>query len=190
MSEVTQILAAVRSGESGAEERLAARVYEELRKMASARMAGEQRQDSLVPTALAHEAWMRLVGGRASDFSSRAHFFGACAEAMRRILVERARKRHRLRHGGAYQRIPFEDLDVSVLPKGSDILDLDEALTSLAEEAPRAARLVELRTFGGLGQSEAARALDVSRATADRDWAYARAFLFDALSPHNEDADA
>ena len=163
------ICAPVRAGEAGATERLAERVYGELRRMARGQVARERGSaDSLVPTALVHEAWVRLAGAPLGDFAGRGHFFAACATAMRRILVERARRRRRLRHGGALLRVELDDEVLASLPAGSDLIDLDSALARLALEAPRPARLVELRVFGGLGQAEAAEAVGVSRATADR----------------------
>ncbi|MFT7677084.1 MAG: RNA polymerase sigma factor (TIGR02999 family) [Planctomycetota bacterium] len=188
MSDVTRLLDAVHTGVPGAADRLAAEVYQELRRMAQSRLAREPGRATLAPTALVHEAWLRIEPENPErPFHNRAHFFSAGAEAMRRILVDRARRRNALRHGGAWARTSLEGLDEQAweLPPGSDLLDLDEALSKLGEEAPRKARLVELRFFGGLSQVEAAEVLAISKATADRDWAYARAWLLESLGPED-----
>lgn len=184
MSDVTRLLEAVHSRVPGAADRLAAEVYEELRRMARAKLSREPGRATLAPTALVHEAWLRMgPTDPEHPLHNRAHFFAAGAEAMRRILVDRARHRNALRQGGAWGRTSLENLDEQAweLPAGSDLLDLDEALSQLALEAPRKARLVELRFFGGLSQLEAADVLEISKATANRDWAYARAWLLESL---------
>jgi RNA polymerase sigma factor (TIGR02999 family) len=178
MPDVTRILEAVRGGEPRAADRLLAVVYEELRRMASSKLAHEPPDHTLQATALVHEAWLRLAGGALQDWDSRAHFFSAGAEAMRRILVERARRKSRLKHGGAYRRQELDEFDLVDLPADLDLLALDEALDRLEREDSRKAQLVKLRFFTGLSLAEAAEVLGVSRATADRDWAYARAWLY------------
>lgn len=188
MSDVTRLLDAVHCKVPGAADRLAAEVYEELRSMARSKLSREPGRATLAPTALVHEAWLRIgPTDPERPLHNRAHFFSAGAEAMRRILVDRARHRNALRHGGAWARASLESLDEQAweLPPGSDLLDLDDALSQLAQEAPRKARLVELRFFGGLSQLEAAEVLEISKATADRDWAYARAWLLDNLGPED-----
>jgi RNA polymerase sigma factor (TIGR02999 family) len=159
-------------------------VYAELRKLAAARMAVEAPGQTLQATALVHEAYVRLVGGtEPQQWNGRSHFFAAAAEAMRRILVDRARRRHRPKHGGDRDRI---DLDELTLPaddnRADELLALDEALTSLAREEPAKAELVKLRYYAGLTLDEAAACLGISPATAKRHWAVARAWLYDALS--------
>jgi RNA polymerase sigma factor (TIGR02999 family) len=176
MSDVTRILAAVRAGEEGASDRLLATVYAELRRLAAQRLARE-RGDSLEPTALVHEAYLRLAGGE-RDWSSRAYFFGACAQAMRRILVDRARRRARLRHGGRFERRELFEDALRVDPADVELLALDEALRKLERDAPEKAELVELHHFAGLSLEDTARALGISKATAERRWAFARAFLY------------
>src|SRR5262245_10006501 len=181
MSEVTQILSAIERGDPHAAEQLLPLVYEELRKLAARRLAGEGPGHTLQPTALVHEAYLRLVGGdpgRAWD--GRGHFFAAAAEAMRRILVEAARRKGRQKRGGGRRRVDLLHAAVATLPP-DDLLDLDDALDALAAEDPAKAELVRLRFFGGLPAEEAAACLNLSRATADRWWAYARAWLHDRL---------
>lgn len=186
MPDVTLLLAALEDGDEEAADRLLGAVYQELRRLAAAKLARERSDHTLQPTALVHEAWLRLAGS-APSWQNRRHFFAAAAEAMRRILVERARRRSRLRHGGAHRRRDLDGLDLSgpegVAPEGSlDLVALDEALTKLAAEDGRKAALVELRYFAGLSIPEAADVLEISKATADRWWAYARAFLFHEIS--------
>ena len=185
MGDVTQLLQAASGGDAGAGDALIEAVYAELRTVAARKLARERANATLQPTALVHEAYLRLLGnedGASLAFESRAHFFGAAAEAMRRILVDRARRRARLRHGGAHRREEF-DVDALVeLPTDVDLLALDEALTRLAEEAPEKAQLVNLRYFAGLTLNEAAEVMGISRATADRRWAYARAWLYREVS--------
>jgi RNA polymerase sigma factor (TIGR02999 family) len=157
-------------------------VYDELRKLAANRLAREPSGQTLQPTALVHEAYLRLVG-KAPDrpFAGRSHFFAAAAEAMRRILVDRARDRRRQKRGGGSRRVRI-DLDaILVEPPGDDLLALDEALIALAREDPVGAELVKLRAFAGLTLAEAADVLGIGRRTADRYWAYARAWICDAL---------
>lgn len=178
MSEVTRILAQIESGDSFAAEKLLPVVYEELRKLAAAKLAHEKPGQTLQATALVHEAFLRLVKEEKDQhWNSRGHFFGAAAEAMRRILVEQARRKSRLRHAGGRQR---EDLPEVAAPQTSDpnaVLAIDEAVTKLAENDPTAANVIKLHFFAGLTLEETADALGISRATVYREWAYARAHL-------------
>ena len=170
-------------GERVAADELLPLVYDELRKLAAARLANEPPGQTLQATALVHEAYLRLVGddpGRA--FEGRGHFFAAAAEAMRRILVDRARDRRRQKRGGGHRRVRIDLEAILIEPPGDDLLALDEALKSLAREDPVGAELVGLRAFAGLTLAEAAEVLGIGRRTADRYWAYARAWLCDALT--------
>jgi len=185
MSEVTRILSAIEQGDAHAAEQLLPLVYEELRKLAAQRLAQEKPGQTLQATALVHEAYLRLVGPQTSEVSktsevwnSRGHFFAAAAEAMRRVLVESARKRGRLKRGGGRQRLDLDALQLSVQEVGDELLALDEALTELAQERPDQAALVRLRYFAGLTVAEAAQSLGISTSTADRHWTYARAWLY------------
>jgi RNA polymerase sigma factor (TIGR02999 family) len=183
MDDVTRILADIQGGDPRAAGQLLPLVYDELRKLAAVRLAREAPGESLQATALVHEAYLRLVGPDGDrPFDGRGHFFAAAAEAMRRILVDRARDRKRLKRGGGRRRVRI-DLDrLFAEPPDDDLLALDEALTLLAREDPGAAELVKLRAFAGLTLSQAAEALRVSPRTVDRDWAYARAWLCHALT--------
>jgi RNA polymerase sigma factor (TIGR02999 family) len=178
MSEVTQILHQIEQGEPVAAERLLPLVYDELRKLAAARLSHELPGQSLQPTALVHEAYLRLVDvEQRQSWQNRAHFFAAAAEAMRRILVDAARRKRREKHGGDRKRISLNDVAAEAPDLRHDLLALDAALTRLAIEDSQAARLVELRHFAGLSIPEAAQVLGISPRTADRVWAYARAWL-------------
>jgi RNA polymerase sigma factor (TIGR02999 family) len=183
MNDVTRILAAVEQGDAGAADQLLPLVYDELRKLAAQRLAQEKPGQTLQATALVHEAYLRLVGGGAASFgwNSRGHFFGAAAEAMRRILVNRARDKRRLKRGGGRDPVDLQDVAIVDEVGTPDLLALDEALDGLAREEPDCAELVKLRFFAGLTQEESARALGVTRRTADRYWAFARAWLLQAL---------
>jgi len=175
MADVTQLLAAVDAGDSKAAADLLPLVYDELRALAAARMAGESPGHTLNPTALVHEAYLRLVGDQ--RFDNRGHFFAAAAEAMRRILVDHVRQKKSLKGGGGRARVELRE-DAAAAPERSDeILAVDEALAGLAIADPQAAELVKLRYFAGLSIDEAARALNISPRSADRLWAYARAWL-------------
>jgi RNA polymerase sigma factor (TIGR02999 family) len=178
MSEVTRILFAIEQGDNSAAEQLLPLVYDELRTLAAQRLAQEKPGHTLQPTALVHEAYLRLVDvEQARHWDSRGHFFAAAAEAMRRILVESARRKKRGKRGGHLKRLALEDRDVPVQPPADDILALDDALTRLAETDLEAARVVQLHFFAGLSIEQVAETMGVSRATAYRQWAYARARL-------------
>jgi RNA polymerase sigma factor (TIGR02999 family) len=182
MSEVTGILSAIHQGDAAAAEQLLPLVYEELRKLAAGKLAQEKPGQTLQATALVHEAYVRLVDvEKARSWNSRGHFFAAAAEAMRRILVERARQKLGPQRGGGRTRLDLDEaLDV-VDPRADEILHVHSALAALASESPIKAELVKLRYFCGLSHQDAAESLGISRATADRYWAYAKAFLFAAL---------
>jgi RNA polymerase sigma factor (TIGR02999 family) len=175
MNEFTQILCAMEAGEAQAAEQLFALVYEELRTLAAQKLAQEQPGQTLDATGLAHEAYLRLSGGQ--PFENRRHFFAAAAEAMRRILVDRARARKALKRGGERRRLRFDQLSLAAEETPGEFLALHEALDRLAEQHPRKAELVKLRFFAGLTNEQAAAALGISSSTADNDWAYARAWL-------------
>jgi RNA polymerase sigma factor (TIGR02999 family) len=178
MSDVTRILSLVESGDPAAAEQLLPLVYEELRRLAAARLAAEPSGNTLQPTALVHEAYLRLVGTADGDrWDHRGHFFAAAAEAMRRILIDNARRKAATRHGGEMQRQALDPEAVPVAEPREDLLALDEALDRLAAEDPLKANLVKLRYFAGLSLAEAAAALGLSERTAGRHWSYARAWL-------------
>lgn len=181
MSDFTQTLERAQSGDPQAAEDLLPLVYHELRKLAAARLADEAPGQTLQPTALVHEAWLKL-GGSNQDWNNRGHFFAAAAEAMRRILIDRARKRNRLRHGAGMERINLDSVDLAATTDDGTLLQLDEALVKLTAEEPDKAALVKLRFFSGLSIPDAAKALGISEATAKRHWAYARAWLYCELT--------
>ena len=183
MSDVTRILSAIEQGDPSAAEQLLPLVYDELRKLAAARLADEKPGQTLQPTALVHEAYLRLVGGGpARDWNGRGHFFAAAAEAMRRILVESARAKRSLKRGGGARRVNFDQAVSLAEEPADDLLALDEALDRLAAQDPAKAELVQLRYFGGLTIEQAAQALGLSRATADRYWAYSKVWLYRAVT--------
>jgi RNA polymerase sigma factor (TIGR02999 family) len=182
MADVTHILAAARTGDPKAASELLPLVYDELRQLAAARLAQEGPGQTLQPTALVHEAYLRLVGGEAPEgWDGRGHFFAAAAEAMRRILIDRARAKHAEKRGGARRRLDIDAIDLATAATPDQLLDLDDALGKLARGDPEAARLVELRYFAGLTVAEAGKALGMSTATAYRNWNYARAWLHSEL---------
>jgi RNA polymerase sigma factor (TIGR02999 family) len=179
MEALTEILAAAAAGDEAAAERFLTLVYGELRKLAAAKMAREQPGQTLQPTALVHEAWLKLVDhDRPARFQNRAHFFGAAAEAMRRILVDRARRRLAARHGGGHGMVDVDEVDIAAPSKDDEMLAVNDALDRLAARDARKAELVKLRYFSGLSIDEAADILGISAPTAKRDWVYARAWLF------------
>ena len=184
MSDVTLVLRRIEQGDAHAVEELMPLVYDELRRLAAARMARESAALTLQPTALVHEAWLRLGGDHQAAWHSRAHFFGAAAEAMRRILIDQARRRRARRHGGGQQRVNIEDVDpASATRSDAMLLAVHEALEKFAVDDPQKAELVKLRYFVGLSTEEAATALGVSVPTAKRWWAYARAWLLEEIKP-------
>jgi len=190
MNDVTRILSAIEHGDSGASEQLLPLVYDELRKLAAQRLAQERPGQTLQATALVHDAYLRLVGaGESKDWNGRGHFFAAAAEAMRRILVNRARDKRRLKRGGGLERVPLDEAEIAHEAGGLDVLAIDEALDGLAREEPACAELVKLRFFAGLTQEESAQVLGVTRRTADRYWSFARAWLFQALGGDLDRAD-
>jgi RNA polymerase sigma factor (TIGR02999 family) len=182
MSDVTQVLQALRQGDPKAGAELLPLVYDELRKLAASKMAHEAPGQTLQPTALVLEAWLRLSGHGDQPWDSRAHFFGAAAEAMRRILIENARRKKARRHGSGQVRLDFQDLDLAAPAPDDELLALNEALDKLAALDPEKAELVKLRYFAGLTVEEAAAVLRISEATAKRWWVYARAWLFAEVS--------
>ena len=179
MNEVTQVLAAMEKGDPSAANLLLPLVYNELRRLAQLRLTHEKPGQTLQATALVHEAWLRLVGdGAASpNWNSRGHFYAAAAESMRRILVEAARRKNRVKHGGEFSRIELDDVHPVATEIQEDILALDAAMTKLAAEDPQAAELVQLRYFGGVTFADIAVQLGISTRTAERIWAYSRAWL-------------
>ena len=184
MSEVTQILSAIEGGDAQAAEQLLSLVYDELRKLAAQRMSQENPGQTLQATALVHEAYIRLVDvEKVQQWDSRGHFFTAAAEAMRRILVENARRKNSVKHGGGVARQELNESRIAAPFPSDELLALDEALNQLAEENATKAELVKLRFFAGLSIDEAATALGISRATAKRHWVYARAWLYGRIRP-------
>lgn len=178
MTDVTQILSQVEEGDSAAAEQLLPLVYDELRRLAAAKLGSEKPGQTLEATALVHEAYLRLVGGeKVQHWDSRGHFFAAAAEAMRRILVENARRKGRDKHGGNLNRVDASELDLVTTTSDEELLAIDEALDGLVKEDAQAAELVKLRFFAGFSISEAAQILGISRTNAYVQWAYARAWL-------------
>ena len=181
MSDVTRILTAIEQGDPQAADKLLPLVYDELRKLAAHRMAGESAAQTLQPTALVHEAWLRLVGKETPKFANRAHFFAAAAESMRRILIDTARRKRALRHGGGQQRVELENVDLASAVDEDQLLAVNDALDKLAAQSKSEAELVKLRYFVGMTLEEASDALGISARTADNYWAHARAWLFHEL---------
>jgi len=181
MSDITLMLEAISAGDSHASEQLLPVVYDELRRLAGARMAQEAAGHTLQPTALVHEAWLRLAGGQKQSWENRAHFFGAAAEAMRRILIERARRKSRLKRGSGQALLDIADLDVSAAMPDEKILLVDEALEQLKQEDPEIAKIVMLKFFAGLTNEQTAEILNVNERTVRRQWEFAKAWLFDRI---------
>jgi RNA polymerase sigma factor (TIGR02999 family) len=177
MSDVTQVLQSIEKGDSAAADQLLPLVYEELRKLAACKMANELPGQTLQPTALVHEAWLRLGASEGPLWRGRAHFFGAAAEAMRRILIENARRKKARRHGGGQERLDIQDVEVAAPTEDEQLLEIDEALSLLSVLDQKKAELVKLRYFIGMTIEESAQTLGISEATAKRWWEYARAWL-------------
>jgi RNA polymerase sigma factor (TIGR02999 family) len=182
VSDVTQILIRVQQGDPKAAEELFPLVYEELRRLAAHKMASERAGHTLQPTALVHEAWLRLAGEQKPAWAGRAQFFSAAAEAMRRILVDRARKRQTAKRGGGSEHEPFEDSKIAAEFPGEELLAIHEALERLAAEDSAAAELVKLRYFAGFSMPDAAEALGVSQRSLERLWTFAKAWLRKEIS--------
>jgi RNA polymerase sigma factor (TIGR02999 family) len=185
MSEVTQLLHAVSRGDEQATAKLLPLIYDELRRVARSRMVQERADHTLQATALVHEAYLRLLGDADPRWDGRGHFFAAAAEAMRRILIDHARAKNAAKRGGQLEQVDLNDCPEIETPAGNDVdvLALDEALAKLATTEPDKAQLVKLRYFAGLSVEEAAKAMDISQATAKRHWAFARAWLYNELNP-------
>ena len=194
MTDVTRILSAIEQGDPHAAEQLLPLVYDELRKLAAQKLAHESSGQTLQPTALVHEAYLRLVASdqpaaqASAAWDSRRHFFAAAAEAMRRILLDRARDKRRLKRGGGWRRLRLDQVDLPVDEVSDDVLALDEALQKLAQEDALCAELVKLRFFAGLTMEDAALTLGIPRRSADRYWAFARSWLYDTLRQGDEPA--
>ena len=182
MSDVTLILEAVSKGDVRASEELLPLVYQELRRMAAGRMAQEAAGHTLQPTALVHEAWLRLVSDGDRSWQNRAHFFGAAAEAMRRILIERARRKSRLKRGSGQVPLEISELEIAAALPDDKILLVDEALEQLKNEDPERARIVVMKFFGGLTNEQVAEVMGVNERTVRRQWTFAKAWLYDRLS--------
>jgi len=182
MQDVTQILKSLEAGDVAATDQLLPIVYAELQRLARHNLSHEAPGQTLTATALVHEAYLRLVGDAGEQqWDHRGHFFSAAAESMRRILIENARRKKRLKHGGDHERIDLPEIEAPALERPDELLALDEALTLFAKESPEKAELVKLRYFAGLSEQEAAEVLGISRATAARHWAYSRAWLFSQI---------
>ena len=177
MSDATILLAAVAQGEPNAADKLLELVYGELRQLATHKMAQEPPGQTLQPTALVHEAWLRLVGSEQPSFANRAHFFSAAAESMRRILIDRARRRMTRRHGGEYQRVDLDESNLESPTSDSELLEVHEALDELAKDHPTQAEVVKLRYFGGWTNEETAEILQISPTTVKKYWTFSRAWL-------------
>ena len=183
MSDVTRILNSIGSGDPESADELLALVYDDLRRLAAARMSDERAGHTLQATALVHEAWIRLAGpeGEALHWNNRRHLYAAAAEAMRRILIEKARRKKRLRHGGDLQRVAQDQIEISTGSREEQLLAVDEALEELTRLDPRKAEVVKLRYFIGMSNEETAEAMDLSLSTVVRYWAYAKAWLADRV---------
>lgn len=183
MSDITQVLEAIGRGEGQAADELLPLVYEELRRLAMARMAHEAAGQTLQPTALVHEAWLRLVASGSQSWQNRAHFFGAAAEAMRRILIENARRKSRIKRGGGLAHLDIDSMDLAESTPDDKILLIDEALERLRLEDPERARVVVMKFFAGLTNQEVAESLGVTERTVERQWAYAKAWIYRSIRP-------
>ena len=181
MSDVTRILESIEHGDPKAADELLPLVYGELRKLAASKMANEAPNQTLQPTALVHEAWLRLVGNDNPQFANRAHFFAAAAEAMRRILIDTARRKKAIRHGGDQQRLDIHELEIAAAGKDEEMLAVNEALEKLAAHDPAKADLVKLRYFAGMNNAEVAALMGVSEPNVKRQWTYAKAWLLAAI---------
>jgi RNA polymerase sigma factor (TIGR02999 family) len=187
MSDITRVLDRAQHGDPKAAEELLPLVYDELRRVAAARMSSGAPENTLQPTALVHEAWLRLVGNDGeAQFQNRTHFFAAAAEAMRHILIDRARRKQALRHGGGQQRLEVDDLEIAAPADDDELLAVNEALDRLALADPAKAELVKLRYFVGLTIEETAAALGISEPTAKRRWALAKAWLFNEIKSQRQ----
>jgi RNA polymerase sigma factor (TIGR02999 family) len=183
--DVTRILEAVQQGDPNAADKLLPLVYEELRRLAAHKMANQAPGHTLQPTALVHEAWLRLIGNQEAQFVGRAHFFAAAAEAMRHILIDSARRKRAMRHGGGQVRVDIQNLEIAAPADDDELLAIHEVLDKLATEEPQKAELTKLRYFVGMTFEEAAEVLGISVATAKRHWAYARAWLYEEIRANN-----
>ena len=181
MSDITLLLDAVARGESSASEDLLPLVYDELRRLASARMAGEAAGQTLQATALVHEAWLRLVKVEGRTWRNRAHFFRSAAQAMRRILVDRARHKLSLKRGGGLERVSIDDVDLAATTTDDRVLLVDQGLEQLEKEDPESARVITLKFFAGLTNQEVAKILGITERSVERQWAYAKASLFEMI---------
>ena len=181
MSDITRILQSIEQGHAQATDELLPLVYEELRKLAAQKMANEAAGQTLQPTALVHEAWLRLAGGESQRWDGRGHFFAAAAESMRRILIERARRKNSLKRGGDLKLVNLDDVEVAALADGDTLLLINDALVKLEKEDPDAAQVVKLRFFAGLTNEEVGRTMGFTARTAKRYWTFARAWLFQEL---------
>ena len=179
--DVTRVLERAQKGDPSAAAELLPLVYDELRRLAAAKMAHERPDQTLQPTALVHEAWLRLAGNKNQEWNGRAHFFGAAAEAMRRILIENARRKAAARHGGGQARLDIQEIEIGAPGKDDELLSVHEALDRLAAQDRQKAEVVKLRYFAGLTTQEAAQVLGISVPTADRWWNYSRAWLFEEI---------
>ena len=186
VSDVTRILERAQAGDPQAAEELLPLVYDELRRLAAAKMAHERPDQTLQPTALVHEAWLRLAGNKNQTWNGRAHFFGAAAEAMRRILIENARRKGAARHGGGMARLDIQEIEIGAAGTDDELVAVHEALDKLAARDKEKAELVKLRYFAGLTTAEAADVLGISVPTADRWWNYSRAWLFEEIEQHRK----
>ena len=181
MSDITQVLQAIGRGEGHTADELLPLVYEELRRLAIGRMAQEAAGQTLQPTALVHEAWLRLVSDGSRTWKNRAHFFGAAAEAMRRILIENARRKSRLKRGGGMTRTDINTVDLAETTRDDKVLLIEEVLEKLEKEDPERAKVVVMKFFGGMTNQEVAEAMGVTERTVERQWAYARTWIFQCI---------